>query len=799
MKLHTLLILCLLSPLSLLGADKKNVEALRIHTPLTIDAVLDEAVYAQAQPAADFTQLQPYNGKPAMQPTKAWFFYDESAIYVGAMLYDSQPDSIFNFLTERDEIGTSDYFGVYFDPYNQGQLSYGFFLTPAGVQVDIKAIKTSDGDNETGSWDAVWESKTRITDKGWVVELRIPYSALRFSENAGSNWGLNMFRNIRRFNSNNSWNNIDRKVSGFIHQEGTLSGLKDIKPPVRLSLSPYLAGYYESGADGSNFLYKGGLDLKYGLNESFTLDMMLVPDFGQVQSDDHKLNLSPFELYYNEKRQFFTEGTELFDRGGIFYSRRIGSSPKFSAWNMKTDQEVVTASPSETQLVNATKVSGRTSSGLGIGVLNAMSLPAYATLTDTTTNHTRRVQVQPFTNYNVTVFDQSLKNNSYVSLINTNVTMADNPFRANVTAAEFVLRNKAMTWSLTGKGGMSLRGDSSLQAGYAGYLGLDKNKGNLQYGVSQAVFDDKININDLGYMQRNNHLESQGYVSYQHNEPFSIFREVRGNMWINYNRMYQPWAYSDLVGGYNMNFNFKNNWHFYWGGGLQADSHDYYETRTLGRYYLNPAHFWQDLEIDSDWRKALAFSVNVGGNDRIATDEFGYYLNLEANWRIGQHVNLNYSTNLSNQKNEHGFYGKEGVDILFSKRNVETISNVLGASYVLNNKMSMNLRARHYWSSALNEAYGSLQMDGTVLVKPNYSGSDQNYNAFTVDAYFKWVFAPGSEMVVAWKNSGESFQNTVLDQYSDNLRKSLENQMNSLSLKVLYYIDYNTVRARRKG
>jgi len=261
--------------------EKKSVEAIRITKPIIIDGILDEEVYSQHKPTGGFLQIQPYNGKPAMEPTEAYFFYDQSAIYVGAMLYDSKPDSIFNILTERDDMGMSDYFGVYIDPYNQGQLAYGFFITPSGVQVDLKAIK-SDGDNEDTNWNAVWESKTRVTDKGWTVEMRIPFSELRFSEKSGSTWGLNMFRNIRRYNSNNSWSFIDRKVSGFIHQEGQLTGIKDVKPPLRLSLSPYLATYFEpkSSTSPSNFLYKGGLDLKYGINESFTLDMMLVPDFG---------------------------------------------------------------------------------------------------------------------------------------------------------------------------------------------------------------------------------------------------------------------------------------------------------------------------------------------------------------------------------------------------------------------------------------------------------------------------------------------------------------------------------------
>ena len=480
MKRHAFLFILFLFISTLAAQNNKSVEAYSITTPLTIDGILDEQIYNSALPAKDFVQLQPYNGKPSLQPTEVYFFYDQTAIYVGAKLYDNHPDSIFNYLTERDNTGMSDYFGVYFDPYNQGQLAYGFFITPAGVQVDIKAAK-SDGDNEDGNWNVVWESKTLITKEGWTVEMKIPYSALRFSEKAGSNWGVNMFRNIRRYNSNNSWNLVDRKISGFIHQEGELRGIKDIKPPVRLSFSPYISTYFEpkTNAGSSHFLYKGGLDVKYGINDAFTLDIMLIPDFGQIQSDDKKLNLSPYELYYDEKRQFFTESTELFQRGSIFYSRRIGASPKFSAKNNLAMNEIIDYNPSETQLVNATKISGRTDKGWGLGALNAMSLPSNAIVKNTDTGISRNVLVQPFTNYNVIVIDKSLKNNSYISFINTNVSMYDNPFRANVTATEFQFRDKTKTYALKGKGAISTRGDTVSETGYYGMLKLEKNKGKL--------------------------------------------------------------------------------------------------------------------------------------------------------------------------------------------------------------------------------------------------------------------------------------------------------------------------------
>jgi len=787
---------------SLFAQEKKSVEALYISTPLTIDAILDEPVYSQVKPAKDFVQIQPYNGKPSYQPTEVHFFYDQSAIYVGAMLYDSAPDSIFNYLTERDNTGMADYFGVYIDPYNQGQLAYGFFINPAGVQVDVKAVK-SDGDNEDGNWNAVWESKTRITDKGWVVELRIPFSALRFSEKTGTNWGMNMFRNIRRHNSNNSWNFIDRNVSGFIHQQGELTGIKDVKPPVRLSFSPYLATYYETKNKGasSDFLYKGGLDLKYGINESFTLDMMLIPDFGQIQSDDKQLNLTPYELYYSEKRQFFTEGTELFQRAGIFYSRRIGAAPKFSGNISLENNEIIDFNPNETQLINATKVSGRTRKGWGVGMLNAMSMTSYAGIQDTLSGNTRNVAVQPFTNYNVTVIDKSLKNNSYISIINSNVSMFGNPFRANVTATDFQLRDSTKTYAIKGKGAVSSRGDSIYETGYFGYLGLEKNKGQIQYGISQNLYSDKYNPNDLGYLQRNNQLMTEAYVYYQIVEPFWVIRETNGYVWWDYYRMYNPNTLYGNQTGYNANVTFKNNYNINVNGGYSGDLNDYYEPRVTGRYYINPHYFWNNFNLNTDNRKNLNFYFHYGNTTHPSTDEFANYGDAEANLRIGQHYEIEYEFSFNSTINGTGFVEKNNSNtaIIFAKRNVHTIENIVSTSYVLNNKSSFSLRARHYWSGAKNKSYYLLNPNGTLTEDPTYTqNKDQNYNAFTVDMIFRWNFAPGSELVMAWKNAAYAVQNEVINNYWENMRDTWLNQSNSLSLKVLYYIDYNNLKKKKK-
>lgn len=787
----------------LTAQEKKNVQALYITTPIKIDGILDEPAYSQAQAAKDFVQLQPYNGKPAFQPSEVFILYDQTAVYVGGMFYDSAPDSIFNFLSGRDNIGMSDYFGIYLDPYNQGQLAYGFFITPAGVQTDLKAIKTS-YDYEDGSWDAVWQSNTQVSDKGWSVELRIPYSALRFPENGNGTWGLNMFRNIRRYNSNNSWNFVDRKVSGFIHQEGQLTGILNIKPPIRLSVSPYAAAYteFKSGKSSPEFTYKGGLDLKYGISESFTLDMMLVPDFGQIQSDDKQLNLSPYELYYSEKRQFFTEGTELFERGGIFYSRRIGTSPKFSyrAGNELADNEVIDYNPTETQLLNATKVSGRTTKGWGLGLLNAISLPSYAILKDTITGDKRDVLIQPLTNNNVTVIDKSLKNNSYVSLINSNMLMVNDPFRANVTATDFQIRNKKLTYAISGKGGISIRNNSEHEMGYFADLGVEKNSGKLLYGITQSIISNKFNPNDLGYLRRNNELNTATYVNYNIIEPFWIFREIHTTLSWNHERVYKPNVISGNIFGFDYYNQFKNNYGLEAYFNITGTRQDYYEPRVSGRYYTEPYSYQYSLWAYSDSRKPINVSVGYSSSKQPDSDQSYQSGNFYANLRIGKHLQLNYSAKYINENNDRGFVDMTDNEdtIYFARRNVHTFENVVGASYAFNNKAGINLRIRHYWSGAANIEFFRLQPNGLLESDLTYKeNKDANYNAFNIDLVFRWIFAPGSELSLAWKNSILSSEDHVVSGYWNNLDKTWKSdQINSLSMRILYYIDYNNLRKK---
>ena len=283
-------------------------------------------MWQDANPAGDFIQYNPYNGAAPSQPTVVRIMYDDRALYIGAMMYDSEPDSILRELGERDDDDiNADFFTIDITPYNDGLNAFEFKVSASGVEIDTKHAANYQDRN----WDPIWKSAVKINDSGWVAEIEIPYAAIRFPKTAEQLWGLNMWRSIRRYREWSTWSYINNKLDGVFNQSGTLTGIEGIKPPLRLFFIPYVAGYTENAPESKTwaYSYNYGMDMKLGLSESFTLDMTLIPDFGQVQSDDKIVNLSPFEVYYQERRPFFTEGTELFERGNIFYTRRVGGTP----------------------------------------------------------------------------------------------------------------------------------------------------------------------------------------------------------------------------------------------------------------------------------------------------------------------------------------------------------------------------------------------------------------------------------------------------------------------------------------
>ncbi|NQT76145.1 MAG: carbohydrate binding family 9 domain-containing protein, partial [Bacteroidetes bacterium] len=225
------------------GQDvQKNLSAIRTPIAPKIDGKLDEPQWQDAEAAGDFIQYAPYNAAKPSQPTVVKIMYDDRAIYVGAMMYDSHPDSIYRELGERDDDDiNADFFTIDITPYNDGLNAFEFKVSASGVEVDTKHAANYRDKN----WDPIWKSAVEINDSGWVAEMEIPYAAIRFPKTEEQIWGINMWRNIRRHREWSTWNYIDNTLDGVFNQSGTLTGIRDIKPPLRLFFIPYVAGYTE--------------------------------------------------------------------------------------------------------------------------------------------------------------------------------------------------------------------------------------------------------------------------------------------------------------------------------------------------------------------------------------------------------------------------------------------------------------------------------------------------------------------------------------------------------------------------
>lgn len=791
--------------------ERRAISIIRIEEKVKIDGVLDEAFWNETEVASEFTAFAPVAGLPSMRKTETRIAYDDDAIYVSAILYDER-DSMSTTLSQRDDAGTNaDWFGITFDPYNAGTIGFSFLLTSAGVQIDMLELQNSDDIN----WNAVWQSATKIHDDKWIAEIRIPFSALRFPKEDVQTWGVNFVRSIRRKREESHWQFNDPTGMNYLSQLGQLDGIENVRTPFRLSLTPYVSGYIENYNNSTGYTLNGGMDLKYGINDAFTLDMTLVPDFGQVQFDNQVLNLSPFEVQYNERRQFFIEGTELFNKAGLFYSRRIGGTPinLYKAYSELDDNEEVIEIPTTTQLLNATKVSGRTKKGTGIGIFNAVTANEYAIARDTVSGEKREILVGPMANYNVFVLDQNLANNSTVTLTNTNVWRAGETYDANVTGLNYNLFTKEQRYNTYGSVSVSQKyyapGNNSL--GYAMGVGVGKSSGKLRYGLGYGESNDSYDRNDLGYQTTNNLRSGSVNVNYNIFSPIWRFNRLWYGLSMSYTRLVNPDAFSSSNINFNMGGAFRN--YLFTGfniGGSPTRNHNWFEPRTSGRYYEEDEYVYFSYFVSSDYSKKFAYDAGLDYTWLNDSARYSIGVRLSPRYRFGDRFLLILNSNFSFAQNEEGVaVGSIGIpydgdDPVFSKRDRTTVTNTVNAEYIFNNKMGITFRLRHYWSKVEYHEFFRLTYNGE-FAPTDYNGlstdgdsyHNNSFNAFTIDMAYRWVFAPGSELSLVWKNSIFSSSDAVQLNYFENLGTMVENPAtNSLSLKILYYINYWSVHQK---
>ncbi len=788
-------------------AVKKELTAKRIQKAPKIDGLLDDEVWKTAAIAKDFVMLRPDAGKqePQNLKTEVKIVYDDEAIYVGAYMYDDHPENILREFKTRDNFGNADFFAVTINPTNDGINQFEFFLTSAGNQND--AVVSANG--EDYSWNAIWESGVKIVSDGWIAEFKIPYAALRFSNEKEQIWGINFHRKLKKANEQYVWNPVDVTIGSVAQYDGILKGISNIKPPLRLSFYPFISGMVTNYQQKTDFDWTGGLDLKYGINESFTLDATLIPDFGQVAFDDVTLNLGPFEQIYSEKRAFFTEGTDLFSKGNLFNSRRIGASPinKYTIYDDLNDNETIVDNPDKVKVLNIIKVSGRTKKGLGIGVLNAITDKTEALIKDESTHQTRKITTAPLANYNVFVLDQQFNKNSSISLVNTNVLRNGNTQDANVTSLLYDINKKDNSYGVSGGFSFSniFKRESTI-TGKQTNIHLGKLSGKNRFGIGARIMDDKYNKNDLGYQRRNNYMSFSANYSYRQFKPkgkfnnYSIysyasigylfkldesspFYEHKKNKFTGNHLSVGFWGTTKKQWNVSANFN----------SGFGTD-YDYYEPRVSGRFYASSPSFNSNFNLSSDYSKKFSFHSYLFAG--FAHKEKNKWIGggVTPRYRFNDNFSISYSVDYDIDNDELGFADFDDDDnSIFGNRDSNTLENAISGKYNFSTKASLGLSVRHFWTQInYDEEYFVLKTDGT-LTNSNYSGNNNaNFNTWNFDLKFNWEFAKGSQFVILYRNNIYKDDELSRIKFGENLNNLFkEDLFQNLSVKLIYYIDYN--------
>ncbi len=791
----------------------RKVTATRIGNSPRIDGKLNEEIWKQALPTSDFIQSRPAEGKPAMQKTEVRVLYTDFAVYVGAWCYDTQPDSILRQLGKRDQDDlNADNFYFKIDPYNNQQDAYQFGVTASGVQSDSRFS------DET--FDAVWNSAVSFDQQGWYVEMEIPYSAIRFPDAIDQVWGIQFTRYIRRSREFDMWSYVPSIASNPQLYWGHLHGVKNVKTPLRLSVVPYLGFTYAHEPvidEGGNnqyldaISYNMGADIKYGIDDRFTLDMTLLPDFGQVQSDRLIKNLGYTEVVYDENRPFFREAIELFSKGDLFYSRRIGRQPSryFNVFDQLGPGESIKENPVQVKLLNSVKISGRTDHGLGIGFFNAVTDNAYAVV-NTGNGETRKVLTEPLTNYNILVLDQQFKNNSNIYFVNTNTIRRENYDDANVSALGIKLSNKKNTYLISTEGFLSQNftkdqaSEGSVFTNSIGYrysIGAEKLGGNFGYGAYRNVTNPKWDATDLGYFRVAGQNNTEGYFRFNRYKPWKFIRESYNSLNFYFTDNYNTGKLGDNSVNLSLFANLMS-WNAVFGGaGAQfLRPYDYFEARQPGVVFHGLRYYYLYAGYSTDYRKKLAvdYSFNLSNfMDRFTW--FGYNHDLSFRIRPNDKLFLIYKISYYYDPFNVGFanFDDNGQSIIGGRR-LDTWENNIQANYTFRNNMWLTLIARHYWITGDYKRYFRLDDGGELVDADDYTQSNNfNFNILNVDLMYEWRFSPGSILNIVYKNALSNETGIVSHDFGKNFNRIMDDpQSRTFTVKILYYLDYLKVHGK---
>ena len=658
-----------------------------------VDGRLDDPVWQAATPITDFTQRDPHEGQPGTERTEARIAYTDDALYVAIRAYDSHPEAIVAQLTRRDEESPSDWLAIGIDSYRDRRTAFAFFVNPAGVKRDSYLF---DDSNEDYSWDAVWEVATSRDAEGWTAEFRIPFSQLRFPKRDEHQFGFNVYRVIARLNEEQYWRLPPKNQSGMVSRFGDLIGIEGINPPRRVEVMPYAAASgtfdpaeagnpFQTGRDGRG---RTGADVLVGLTSNLTLSATINPDFGQVEADPAVVNLTAFESFFPEKRPFFNEGLDVFrfpialgDGDGaneqLFYTRRIGRAPQGEADDRGGYAQEVT----ETTILGAAKLTGKTPSGWTVGLLSALTAEERADVVDAAGTRFSD-PVEPRSLYSVgrlardfrngltqigvfaTAMDRSLprglddlRRSAYAGGLKWSHRFRHDTYSVNgwlvgtrvlgsPEAIDETQRSSARYFQRPDLDYVTYDPARTSLSGFAGQFIFNKHAGgNWRFGVGVDTRSPGFEVNDIGYQRDADRSIQFTWINRRWLQPGKVFRRLN----INFNQWY-GWTYGwdrlALGGNVNLNYTLLN----YWGGYLGLNREwDGIATGALrgGPAFIRPGgtNGWGGFYTDE--RKTLR--VGVSGSFWRGDEGAGwqYWVGPNVSWRPATNVDLSVSPSLS--------------------------------------------------------------------------------------------------------------------------------------------------------
>lgn len=783
------------------GDNPRIIRASKIQTPPRIDGILDDAVWNDVQPAADFIQRDPEEGKPGSELSEVRVLYDDEALYFGCTFRDKEALGIIARLTRRDDEIESDFASIRIDSYHDHQTGYEFTFNAAGVKTDI--LQYDDATKEDASWDPVWELQTRITADGWFAEVKIPFRVVRYKSEedtqSGQTWGVNFIRYISRKQETQLWAFTPKRETGFISRFGHLTGLRDLPDPRQLEILPFVVSRqaYEPASvvrhRQERLSGDLGVDVRYGLSKSFTLDATINPDFGQVEADPAVLNLSSFETFYPEKRPFFIEGTQIIrfstfggDFGpGMFYSRRIGRAIDLDEVNVPAGGVVEDYSQSTT-ILGAAKLSGKTNGGLSIGMLQAVTQREQATVVDSSGVRSDQV-LEPLSHYNVVRMKQDILDNSYVGAIFTS-TAKESRFPAFTNGWDWNLKLGQNKYSVDGFLAFSHSTNSQDErvTGSAGKFNVARIAAeHWLWTMSGDYTSKRYNINDVGFFFSPDDIGHVASLTYKEDAPAAVVRNYRIT-----GSFHERWTFdgANLFRDLRMNGEllFSNYWRMTASSAWEMGLYDHRESRGMG-LYRKPGNFQTSTYVFSDVRKNILFKVGQRfnwdtKNKRAFATEAGFEIRplSWARWGIeGEYQKF---------ENQEAWVTNIGNASIFGDRSTQQYNVILRSTVTFTRELTVQLYAQLFLAKGHYENFRQLVTPTDFTPYSFTENPDFNRTSLNTNLVLRWEYFPGSTLFLVWSQARFDRANNYYTSFGNDFNDTFQvPPANVLLMKISYW------------